>query len=405
MRRGKDPGRRFADLGAESHRRSYARHGSCVGTDEGAVGRLPARSDRTGAADGQSRFPAGHQRVARRFRHRAGRAHATLSGHGDHGAMAIRLLNRALAIAQAAARRCERQYAAALRSQAPALAAAALAHANDAELHTRLISARIGELGGETAVADLTPNATSSPNPSEARLANSLPALLCSHLMAERDAIKSYFEISLFFRPFDAATQCLVEEIAASAEKRQARTLGPARHDLEFLTCRFAPESAARWHRAARWHGGCARRRRRHGAHTRRRTPRRDCGDAHKRQNGAHIDVRAVSSGHLHRDGTTVPRQRSGSAAGARGSQRVRHGCAAVGVIAPRPRDPHCDPRAPAGEPDRCRGANRKRTKKGPAVACRPLAARCNLRVRRRRGPRPRWSPALRPPASPRPAA
>ena len=33
------------------------------------------------------------------------------SGHGEHGAMAIRLLNRALAIAQAAARRCECQYA------------------------------------------------------------------------------------------------------------------------------------------------------------------------------------------------------------------------------------------------------------------------------------------------------
>ena len=148
------------------------------------------------------------------------------SGYSEHGAMAIRLLNRALAIAQAAARRCERQYAAALRSHAPALAAAALTHANDAELHARLISARIGELGGETSVADLTPNATISPNPSEARLVKSLPALLCSHLMAERDAIKSYFEIASFFRPFDAATRNVIEEIAASAEKRKHELSG-----------------------------------------------------------------------------------------------------------------------------------------------------------------------------------
>ena len=33
--------------------------------------------------------------------------------------------------------------------------------------------------------------------------------------------------------------------------KAQARALGPARRDLEFLKCRFAPESAAPWHRRA----------------------------------------------------------------------------------------------------------------------------------------------------------
>jgi len=158
---------------------------------------------------------------------RVGRVGARYSvTHGDHGATAIRLLNRALAIAQAVARRCECQYLAALRSHAPALAAAALAHANDAQIHTRRISARIGELGGETHVADLTPDATVAPKPAEARLAHSLPALLCNHLMAERIALESYAEIAAFFAPFDPTTRSLIEEIAAAGEQRKHEISG-----------------------------------------------------------------------------------------------------------------------------------------------------------------------------------
>jgi bacterioferritin len=165
-------------------------------------------------------------RVPRRDSRAARASAGNRTSRGDNAVMAIRLLNRALAIAQAAARRCERQYIAALRSHAPALAAAALAHANEAHIHSRQISARIGELGGETDVSDLTPHATVSPNPSEARLSHSLPALLCSHLMAERDAIESYSEIASFFRPFDSPTRSLIEDIATAAEQRKRELSG-----------------------------------------------------------------------------------------------------------------------------------------------------------------------------------
>jgi bacterioferritin len=166
-----------------------------------------------------SRPPRGDSRTA--FTGAPGRA-----DDGDNVATAIELLIRAQAIAEEAARRCERQYVAALGSEAPALARAALAHASNAETHVRRISVRIGELGGETDVADLTPDATVSPNPYEARLAFSLPALLCRHLMAERDAIRSYSEIASFFRLFDPATWSLIQGVAADTESRKRELSG-----------------------------------------------------------------------------------------------------------------------------------------------------------------------------------
>lgn len=148
------------------------------------------------------------------------------AGHDGTGAMAIRLLNRALALAQAVRRRCERQYVAAVRDCAPAVAVAALEHANDAGIDIERIGERIGELGGLPGVAEPPPDDPVPCSRAEARLASSLPALISSHLTAERDALEGYREIASFFRPFDPATRRLIEHIAADAEQRSRELAG-----------------------------------------------------------------------------------------------------------------------------------------------------------------------------------
>jgi len=162
--------------------------------------------------------------------HREPRSGGTGDGSAPHyeerGATAVRMLNRALAIARAVLPRCERQYLAALHSHTPAAAAAALEHAHDARIHVDRISQRIGELGGETEDADRAPDAAVTRSPPEPGPARSLAAAIRGALGAERDAIAGYAEIAAFFRPFDPATRALIEDIASDAEQRLRELAG-----------------------------------------------------------------------------------------------------------------------------------------------------------------------------------
>ena len=146
--------------------------------------------------------------------------------HEASGATAIRLLNRALAIARSVLPRCERQYLAALRSHTPAAAAAALEHAHDARIHVDRIAERIDALGGETAEADPAPDAAVTRSRAEPVGAPTLAAAIRGAVAAERDAIAGYTEIAAFFRPSDPATLALIEDIASDAEQRARELAG-----------------------------------------------------------------------------------------------------------------------------------------------------------------------------------
>jgi bacterioferritin (cytochrome b1) len=155
-----------------------------------------------------------------------GKDRADDDGDADRGEVAIELLNRALAITQAVVRRSERQYVAAARDHSPAVAAAALEHGNDAKINADRIRERIGELGGETEVADLTPHAAIARRANGEPRDESLCALIGRHLDTERDTVASYREIAAFFAAFDPATRALIEDIASDAEQRARELAG-----------------------------------------------------------------------------------------------------------------------------------------------------------------------------------
>jgi bacterioferritin (cytochrome b1) len=140
---------------------------------------------------------------------------------GEHNAaMAIRLLHEALLIARGVAARCERQYHAGLRHHSPALAAAALEHANEARLQAESLSARVAALGG-------TPAATAAVSalrvPAEPRDGHSLVALIGGYLVAGHATIESYRRIATLMEPCDRPTQMLLESIVAGEEERASR--------------------------------------------------------------------------------------------------------------------------------------------------------------------------------------
>ena len=135
-------------------------------------------------------------------------------------AMAIRLLDEAQMIARGVAARCERQYCAALRNHSPALAAAALEHANDARLQADSLGARIAALGGTPAAP---PGAGAPRNPLEPRDGNSLVAVIGGYLVAEHATIESYRRIAKFMEPCDRPTQALLEGIVSGEEERASQ--------------------------------------------------------------------------------------------------------------------------------------------------------------------------------------
>ena len=129
--------------------------------------------------------------------------------------MSIKLLNQALTIARVAALRCERQYFAALRSHWPVLAAAALEHANAAQIHANGICTRIAEIGGNSDWFDASAPVIAS----EQRTGTSLVAMISHHLATERATIKIYREIVAGFAPFDRLSQKLIEQIISYEEE------------------------------------------------------------------------------------------------------------------------------------------------------------------------------------------
>jgi len=147
--------------------------------------------------------------------HAAGNAHGAVGD--DNRAMALRLLHEALTIARGVAARCERQYCAALRNRSPALAAAALEHANEAREQADSLGARITALGGAPAAPA---EVGASRIPAEPRDSHSLVAVIGGYLLAEHATIESYRQIATLMESCDAPTQRLLEGILSGEEER-----------------------------------------------------------------------------------------------------------------------------------------------------------------------------------------
>jgi bacterioferritin (cytochrome b1) len=127
----------------------------------------------------------------------------------------IDLLNRALTIARTGAARCERQYLAALRNHSPTLAAVALEHANEAQVHAGKISERIVNLGRKPDASSDPANRGSQPSQGAA---NSLATMISQHLAAGRATINSYRQIAALFDPFDPPSKKLIDDIVCAEE-------------------------------------------------------------------------------------------------------------------------------------------------------------------------------------------
>ncbi len=125
------------------------------------------------------------------------------------------VLNQALAVAREISQQCERQYFAALRNHSPAMAVAALEHANVAQIHTDQISARIVDLGGSpSSLADATVTRRSA----EQRDGNSLVAVIGDHVAAQRASIESYRRIAAELASIDSSTNALIENIISTEQ-------------------------------------------------------------------------------------------------------------------------------------------------------------------------------------------
>ena len=127
----------------------------------------------------------------------------------------IDLLNRALSIARIGAMRCEWQYFAALRNHSPALAAAALEHANEALVHAERIAERIVKLGKKP---DALPESAARGKEGNQRDGNSLVMMISPHLAADRATINSYREIATLFESLVPASQKLIDDIVSAEE-------------------------------------------------------------------------------------------------------------------------------------------------------------------------------------------
>jgi bacterioferritin len=91
-----------------------------------------------------------------------------------------------------------------------------LQHAAEEQAHADRIAERIVQLGG---APDMSPDNLSSRSHSEYVEGTTLREMIAEDLIAERIAIDSYREIAAYFRPFDATTRRMIEEIQAVEEE------------------------------------------------------------------------------------------------------------------------------------------------------------------------------------------
>jgi bacterioferritin len=141
---------------------------------------------------------------------------AVTHGYGVDRAIALDLLNDALATEIVCVLRYKRHYFMASGMNATSVASEFLEHANQEQGHADQIAARIVQIGG---APNLNPDTLSARAHAEYVEGTTLTEMLKEDLVAERIAIDSYREMIAFFDGGDPTTRAMLEGILAVEEE------------------------------------------------------------------------------------------------------------------------------------------------------------------------------------------
>ena len=141
---------------------------------------------------------------------------AVTEGYKGDRETVLRLLNEALATEIVCILRYKRHYHTATGIHAQAVAQEFLEHANDEQLHSDRIAARIVQLGG---APNFSPDGLLTRSHSEYVEGETLVDMIKEDLVAERVAIDSYAEMIRYIGDADPTTRRMLEEILAAEEE------------------------------------------------------------------------------------------------------------------------------------------------------------------------------------------
>jgi bacterioferritin len=141
---------------------------------------------------------------------------AVTRDYGIEPALAVKVLNEALATEFICVLRYRRHYFVAKGMNSEPIAKEFLAHSNEELGHADRLAQRIVQLGGEP---NLDPSTMASRSHAEYVVPPGLQDMIRENLIAERIAIESYREMINFFGDRDPTTRSLLESILAVEEE------------------------------------------------------------------------------------------------------------------------------------------------------------------------------------------
>ena len=141
---------------------------------------------------------------------------AVTSDYGINPALAVEVLNAALATEFICVLRYRHHYFVARGLNSEPIAKEFLVHSNEELGHADQLAQRIVQLGG---LPDLNPSGLAARSHAEYVTPISLEDMIRENLVAERIAIESYREMIAFFGDRDPTTRALLESILAVAEE------------------------------------------------------------------------------------------------------------------------------------------------------------------------------------------
>jgi bacterioferritin len=155
------------------------------------------------------------QTIRKRARQHMENGAVTEAYKGDRPTV-LRLLNEALATEIVCILRYKRHYHTATGIHAQAVAQEFLEHANEEQVHSDQIAARIVQLGGSP---NYNPEGILTRSHAEYVEGETLVDMIREDLVAERIAIDSYAEMVRYIGDTDPTTRRMMEEILAAEEE------------------------------------------------------------------------------------------------------------------------------------------------------------------------------------------
>lgn len=166
-------------------------------------------------AGGDTGFTLDVKALRERARNRIGDG-AVTPDYGLDPAIAIDVLNAALATELLCVLRYRRHHFSATGINAEPIAQEFLAHSNEELGHADQLARRIIQLGGQP---DYSPDSLTARSHAEYVTCDSLEDMIRENLVAERIAIESYREMVRYFSDRDPTTRTLLEGILATEEE------------------------------------------------------------------------------------------------------------------------------------------------------------------------------------------